>query len=74
MNIRNFTSFSNVALALLLISIGALVFHSLNIREEINNGERHRFRVILLVDELLQSSGDLTYMARNYVITERPGV
>lgn len=72
MNIRNFTSFSNVALALLLISIGALVFHSLNIREEINNGERHRFRVILLVDELLQSSGDLTYMARNYVITEDP--
>lgn len=48
------------------------MFHSLNIREEINNGERHRFRVILLVDELLQSSGDLTYMARNYVITEDP--
>ena len=72
MNIRNFISFSNVTLALLLIGIGALVVHSLGIREEINRGERHRFRTILLVDELLQSSGDLTYMARNYVITEDP--
>lgn len=71
-NIKSFTKFSNVALALLLISIGALVFHSLSIRNDITNNERHRFRAILLADELLQSSEDLTNMARNYVITGNP--
>ncbi|MDQ3186852.1 MAG: ATP-binding protein [Pseudomonadota bacterium] len=72
MNIKRFTKFSNVALALLLTSIGALVFHSLNIRDDINSNERHRFRAILLADELLQSSEDLTNMARNYVVTGNP--
>ena len=72
MNIKSFTKFSNVALAVLLISIGALVFHSLSIRDDITNHERHRFRAILLADELLQSSEDLTNMARNYVITGNP--
>ena len=72
MNIKSFTKFSNVALAVLLTSIGALVFHSLSIRDDITNHERHRFRAILLADELLQSSEDLTNMARNYVITGNP--
>jgi|GEM_PF-4230100 len=71
-NIKSFTKFSNVGLALLLTSIGALVFHSLSIRNDITNNERHRFRAILLADELLQSSEDLTNMARNYVITGNP--
>ena len=71
-NIRNFTKFSNVALALLLTSIGGLVFHSLSIRDDITNHERHRFRAILLADELLQSSENLTKMARSYVITGEP--
>ena len=72
MNIRSFTKFSNVALALLLTSIGGLVFHSLSIRDDITNHERHRFRAILLADELLQSSENLTQMARSYVITREP--
>lgn len=72
MNIRSFTKFSNVALALLLISIGMLVFHSLSIRDDINSNERHRFRAALLADELLQSSEDLTNMARTYVVTGDP--
>ncbi|SCY01827.1 Signal transduction histidine kinase [Nitrosospira sp. Nl5] len=72
MNIKSFTKFSNVALALLLTSIGMLVFHSLSIRDNINSNEHRRFRAILLADELLQSSEDLTNMARNYVITGDP--
>lgn len=72
MNIKSFTKFSNVALALLLTGIGALVFHSLSIQQEIYNSERHRFRAILLADELLQSSEDLTNMARYYVVTGDP--
>lgn len=69
MNIRNFISFSNVTLALLLAGIGGLVFHSMSIREEINISERHRFQALLLADELLHSSDDLTRMARTYVLT-----
>jgi signal transduction histidine kinase/CheY-like chemotaxis protein len=69
MNIRNFISFSNVTLALLLAAIGALVFHSMGIREEINIAERHRFQALLLGDELLHTSNDLTRMARTYVVT-----
>ncbi len=72
MNIRKFTSFSNVALALLLTSIGALVFHSLSIRDDLNNSERHRFQALLLANELLQSSDDLTDLARQYVVTGAP--
>ena len=59
-NIKSVTKFSNVALALLLIIIGALFFHELTIREEINNGERRRYHALMLADELLQSSDDLT--------------
>lgn len=72
MNIKSFTKFSNVALILLLIAIGLLIFHSLSIREDLNNNERHRLEALLLADELLQSSDDLTRMARNHVITGEP--
>ncbi|MEO8991357.1 MAG: ATP-binding protein [Nitrosospira sp.] len=72
MNIRNFTSLSNIALVLLLTGIGALVFHSLSIREELNESERHEFQALLLAHELLQSSEDLTTMARTYVVTGDP--
>ena len=67
MNIRNFISFSNVTLALLLTAIGTLVFHSMSIREEINIAERHRLHALLLGDELLHTSSDLTRMARTGV-------
>ena len=72
MNIKNFTKFSNVALVLLLTSIGALVIHSLSIRENMNQGELHRLEALLLADELLQSSDELTRMARTYVTTGEP--
>ncbi len=72
MNIKNFTSFSNIALVLLLTGIGVLVFHSLSVREEVNESERHRFQALLLADELLHTSDDLTRMARMYVLTGDP--
>lgn len=72
MNITRFTKFSNLALGLLLTLIGALAFHSLRIQDEIYSHERHRFRALLLADELLQSSDDLTRMARTYVATGEP--
>jgi signal transduction histidine kinase len=68
-NIKSITRFSNVALVLLLIIISALFFHELTIREEINSGERRRYRALMLADELQQSSDNLTRMARAYVIT-----
>ena len=72
MNIKSFTKFSTVALVLLLTGIGALVIHSLSIREDINQRERHRLEALLLADEMLQSSDDLTRMARAYVTTGKP--
>src|ERR1700712_4297678 len=72
MNIKSFTKLSNFALVLLLTSIGVLVFQSLGIREDINQNERHRLEALLLADELLQTSDDLTRMARTYVTTGEP--
>ncbi len=72
MNIKRFTKFSNIALVLLLTSIGALVFYSLNILEDVNQGEQKRLEALLLADELLQNSDDLTRMARTYVVTGKP--
>lgn len=72
MNIKNFTSFSNIVLVLLLTGIGVLVFHSLSVRQEVNESERHRFQALLLADELLHTSDDLTRMARMYVLTGDP--
>ena len=72
MNIKNVTNFSNIALALLLTIIGMLVFHSLSIREDIYKSERHRLEALLLAEEMLHSSNDLTRMARTYVATGNP--
>jgi signal transduction histidine kinase len=72
MNIKSFTKLTNFALPILLVTMGVLVFHSLSIREEITESERHRYKALLLANELLQSSDDLTRMARAYVITGAP--
>lgn len=69
MNIKKVTNFSTIALVLLLISIGMLVFHSLSIREDIYKSERHRLEALLVAEEVLHSSNDLTRMARHYVTT-----
>ncbi len=70
MNIQSFTKFSNFALTLLLMSIGALAIHTMSIREDIIQIERDRFHTLSLADELIQSSDDLTRMARAYVATD----
>src|SRR5687768_17559169 len=49
-----------------------LVFHSLSIREDIYKSERHRLEALLLAEEMLHSSNDLTRMARTYVATGNP--
>ncbi len=69
MNIKKVTDFSTIALILLLTSIGMLVFHSLSIREDIYKSERHRLEALLVAEEVLHSSNDLTRMARHYVTT-----
>ena len=72
MNIKRFTKFSTVALVFLLASIGAVVLYSLSILEDINRGEHQRVEALLLADELLLNSDDLTRMARAYVTTGKP--
>ena len=72
MNIKNFTKLTNFALPMLLLTMGVLVFHSLSIREDITESERYRYQALLLANELLQSSDDLTHMARTYVVTGAP--
>jgi signal transduction histidine kinase len=72
MNIKNLTKLTNFALPMLLVTMGVLVFHSLDIREDITESERHRYQALLLANELLQSSDDLTRMARTYVVTGAP--
>ena len=72
MNIKKVTNFSTIALVLLLTSIGMLVFHSLSIGEDIYKSERHRLEALLLAEEMLHSSNDLTRMARTYVTTGNP--
>ena len=72
MNIKKVTNFSTIALILLLTSIGLLVFHSLSIREDIYQSGRQRVDALLVAEEMLHSSNDLTRMARTYVTTGDP--
>ena len=72
MNIKKVTNFSTIALILLLTSIGMLVFHSLSIREDIYQSVRQRVDALLVAEEMLHSSNDLTRMARTYVTTGNP--
>ena len=72
MNIKKVTDFSTIALILLLTGIGLLVFHSLSIREDIYQIGRQRVDALLVAEEMLNSSNDLTRMARTYVTTGDP--
>lgn len=59
-------------LMLLLFAIGIMVFQTFRIQNDIALSEGHRYRSLLLAGELLQSSEDLTRMARTYVTTGDP--
>jgi diguanylate cyclase (GGDEF)-like protein/PAS domain S-box-containing protein len=54
---------------LMLLAMGAVIVGLLDTQERITASERHRWRAHELADELLQSSEDLTRMARSYVAT-----
>jgi len=69
MRISFFTQLFAAILMLLLFAIGIMVFQAFGIREDISASEHHRYRSLLLANQLLQSSEDLTRMARTYVIT-----
>ncbi len=59
-------------IALLLTVTGLLSYLSLRIQRDTVRSERHRFRSFHLAHELLQSSEDLTRMARSYAATSDP--
>ena len=72
MKIRHLTRLV-VALALLmLLAMGSVIYAALNIQDRIASTEQHHRRASELADELLQSSEDLTRMARSYVATGDP--
>ncbi len=72
MKISLFTKLGSVAVLLILGALSAITFHALDIRNDITHSESQRFQSLLLAGELLQSSEDLTRMARTYVITGDP--
>jgi diguanylate cyclase (GGDEF)-like protein/PAS domain S-box-containing protein len=72
MRISFFTKLFATILMLLLFAIGIMVFQAFGIRNDIAISQEHRYRSLLLASELLQSSEDLTRMARTYVITGNP--
>ena len=72
MNIGLFTKLTSIAILLILSALGATTFHALDLRDDITHSGLKRFQSLLLAGELLQSSEDLTRMARTYVITGDP--
>jgi PAS domain S-box-containing protein len=72
LNIRRLSRLA-VALAVLLLgAMGWVVLDALQVQDRIVSGEQHRQRVHDQADELLQSSEDLSRMARTYVATGDP--
>lgn len=69
MNIKNFTAFSifMIILSILILILSTLKSRALQL--EITQLEDNRFNSMLLAQELLHTSEDLTRMARAYVIT-----
>lgn len=72
MKISFFIKFFTTILMLLLLAIGTMVYQAFGIQNDIAISEHHRYRSLLLANELFQSSEDLTRMARTYVITSNP--
>ncbi|MDH5553059.1 MAG: hybrid sensor histidine kinase/response regulator, partial [Nitrosomonas sp.] len=58
-----------MATVMLLCLLFVVVFHEKKIQAEIVNKENHRYRALAIAKEMLQSSEDLTRMARTYVVT-----
>lgn len=69
MSIRNFTLISIFTIGSLLLLLLAVVYQSRDIQQDIALKEQRRLNSILLAKELVQSSDDLTRMARGYAVT-----
>lgn len=69
MKIKTFTICASLATIVLLCLLFVVVFHERNLQAEIVSKENHRYRALAIAKELLQSSEDLTRMARTYVVT-----
>jgi diguanylate cyclase (GGDEF)-like protein/PAS domain S-box-containing protein len=72
MKINLFIKLFATILMLLLVTIGWMVFLALGIKEDITVSENSRYRSLTLAKRLLQSSEDLTRMARAYAATGNP--
>ncbi|UJP05371.1 MAG: EAL domain-containing protein [Nitrosomonas sp.] len=72
MSIKKFLTFGFASLSVLLFLLLLTVFHSRQIQLEITEKEHNRLHAITLVQELFQSSEDLTRVAQAYVVTGIP--
>jgi signal transduction histidine kinase/DNA-binding response OmpR family regulator len=72
MTINRFTKLFCGTIMLILLAMGLVTYVAEDIQNDIVKSERHRFQSFLLAQELLQSSEDLTRMARTYVTTGNP--
>lgn len=65
--------YGTLAIAFLLtLSISATFYLYIDSRRSIEHGQLNREQILLLADELRQSSDDLTRMVRSYVVTGNP--
>ncbi|SFW15459.1 bifunctional diguanylate cyclase/phosphodiesterase [Nitrosovibrio sp. Nv17] len=72
MRISFFSKLFTAALLLLFCVIGVIVYRAFDIHGDIDAAEQHRYRSLLLANELLQSSEELTRMVRLYALTGNP--
>jgi len=72
MNIRHFSRLMVTLTVVLLGAMGWVTVDAWNIQDHIASREHNHRRVHELADELLQSSEDLSRMARSYVATGNP--
>jgi diguanylate cyclase (GGDEF)-like protein/PAS domain S-box-containing protein len=72
MSIKHFVFISAVTVSSLLLLLLAVVYQSRDIQQDISIKEQRRLNSILLAKELVQSSDDLTRMARGYAATGDP--
>lgn len=72
MTIKRFNLFAVFSLSLLLLALLVNVYESRKLQQDIITKEQVRFNSHLLARELIQSSDDLTRMARGYATTGDP--
>jgi methyl-accepting chemotaxis protein len=69
LSLRTLFSLQGGAIALLLTSVGVSFYQQEQISKAMTEAQRGRYASRLLATELRQSSGDLTRLARTYVVT-----